>query len=169
MPTIVTGFIKKGPSIREYEVYIVFKLYRIVSRRLRQRSTIPFKRVHFDIVFIIEVYNNTTYFIHFLYNYIRMNYVTILQDKKQNTLIKAIRNFIIQVNNRYGYNVKIFYKDNERSLQLDQTDLINKFGIEVKDSIAYTPEQNGDSKRSRGVINERGRYIRIRARLLEEV
>ena len=58
--------ILKGPIIVEYELYGVSKAYKVVFRRHLTQLTVPFYKIHLDLIPGIVVYNSDKYTVYFL-------------------------------------------------------------------------------------------------------
>src|SRR5271169_797570 len=104
---------------------------------------------------------------HFLEDMFRMNYIYILHNKKQETVLRTIQDFYEYAKQRWGQNIKVLKTDGETSLG-------NKFDnwtvdkvIEVEQSPPYTQSQNGAIERSGGVLIRRATALRLSANLPE--
>jgi hypothetical protein len=65
------------------------KAQRIISRILTTQSTIPYEKIHFNLIPIYE-----GYIFHISCDTLRMNHLWILSDKKEQTLIDTLSDFI---------------------------------------------------------------------------
>ena len=74
----MTGALLKGPTTVEYESCGVSKAYKVILRRLLTRSTVPFYRIHLNLILGIVVYNSDKYAAYFLNDTIRINDVDII-------------------------------------------------------------------------------------------
>jgi hypothetical protein len=84
-----------------------------------------------------------------------------MEDKSQGTVLQTIKDFVSYVRRRWGYEVKVFFLDGERSLGKEWEGWIIDEGYEVQVTPAYTAEPNGAIERS-------GRTIITRSRALKE-
>jgi hypothetical protein len=95
-----------------------------------------------------------------------MYFVYYLLRTKKQYLLPYFEHVTNYVERRYGLKVKIFYGDGELTIQYFDKFKVEK-GLIFENSPLYTQAQNGDVKRSGGVIIGRGRNIRITANLFE--
>jgi hypothetical protein len=98
-----------------------------------------------------------------------MNHVYTLNNKKEGTLLKALKEFVTFVKTRYNCTVRGFRTDGERSLGKKFQNWIKSKGITLETSAPYTPEQNGSAEHSGGVIILRARAMRVHANLPEDL
>ena len=159
-----------APSTKaECETCGVSKATAIVSRRPGVRPTGPYEWIAFDLVHMTKGYNDEWIFLHLFCLRCSMNHVYTLSDKKESTLLKAIKQFVAFVKTRYNCTVQGFRTDGERSLGKKFLDWIKSKGITLETSAPYTPEQNGSAERSGGVIISRARAMRVHANLPEDL
>ena len=116
-----------------------------------------------------EGFNGDRYISHFLDDNTGMNYVYTLPLRNQEQLLANFKEFTAMVERQYGYQAKIYHKDNEKALGNRFDDWTRTSGILEEVSAPYTPEQNGSSERSGGVILTKARCIRIGASLPEQL
>jgi hypothetical protein len=77
----VTGVVLKGPTTVKCESYRVSKAHKVILRRPPTRLTIPFYRIHLDLIPGIVVYNSDKHVAYFLNNTTRMNEVETIAKK----------------------------------------------------------------------------------------
>jgi hypothetical protein len=94
-----------------------------------------------------------------------MNHVYILPNKTQETILRTIQDFTAFIQRRWDLIIRIFQLDGEKSLGLKWTNWIATAGITEHRTSPDTPEQNGASERSGGVIIERSRALQIDSKL----
>jgi hypothetical protein len=136
------------------------KATRITSRRPRDRALTPYERISWDLIEMKVGIDDNRYASHFLDDDTRMNHFVALPDKRQETILKSIKNLVALVRN-WGFTVRTIKLDNDRSLGDEFTAWRNEEGIQVEFSPKYTPEPNGDIERS-------GKTLIVRARCLKE-
>jgi hypothetical protein len=81
-----------------------------------------------------------------------MNHVYTIKDKRQGTVLQTIKDFISYVWRRWGYKVKIFFLNGERSLGDEWDAWIADEGYEVQLTPPYTTEPNGGIERLGRII-----------------
>ena len=168
LPTSATGAkLTDGPSTIQCETCSTSKAHKLISRRPAPRATTPFDRIHLDLIQMTEGFNGDKWILHFLDDATRMNFVYTLPTKS--LLTDTIQQFAAFIRRRFGYEIKVFHTDNERTLGDRFNTWIKQEGYAVESSAAYTPEQNGAAERSGGTITVRARAIRIGANLPENL
>ena len=75
---LVIGAILKGPITVEYKLYRVSKAHKLILRRQLTWSTVPFYKIHLDLIPKIIAYNSNQHAAHFLDNVTRMNEVEMM-------------------------------------------------------------------------------------------
>lgn len=162
----LTGVKLKGPSTCECEVCAVSKMHKIVSRRPRDRATIPFQKVHWDLIHHDEEgWNKEWYTSHFQDDCTRFHIVYTTRDKTQATLLSTFEQLYAYVERQFGICIQTFFMDNESGLGRDFDEWAQPLGIHVENSAVDTPDQNGAAERAGGVILTKARAMRIGARL----
>ena len=151
----------------ECELCRVSKAYEVVSRRRPTRSTVPFYRIHLDLIPGIVAYNGDKYAAHFLDEATRMNEVETMA--KKSSLTQIVIKYCNVIERRYGFKVAIIHTDGETSLAGEFDEWAAERGITLERSAPNTQSQNGPAERSGGVIIQKARCIRIEARLPEEL
>ena len=170
LPTAVTGAkLVDGPTTSECETCGISKAHKIISRKPSPRATIPFDRVHWDIIHFSEGFNGHRYASHFLDDKTRMNWVYTHSAKSQTVLLQIFHEFDAFVKRQFNRKIKIFRIDGETALGKLFDDWGTNEGLEFETSTPYSPEQNGSAERSGGVIVNKSRCIRIRASLPEDM
>ena len=167
--SVIGAKVEKAPTKTECETCGVSKAKAIVSRRLSVRLVGPYEWIAFDLVQMTRAYNDDWIFLHLLCLRTRMNHVYSLSDKEQATLLRVLKEFVAFIKTRYNCTIRGFRSDGERGLGKRFTKWINDAGRTFEPSAPYTHEQNGSVERSRGVIIQRGRAMRIHANLLEDL
>jgi hypothetical protein len=83
-------------------------------------------------------------------------------------VLPAFQHFTNYAERRWGYKIKIFYKDGKTAIlfgtRFDKW--VIKCGFIIEKSLPHTQDQNGPAKRSRGVIISRSRAMKNTANLL---
>src|SRR5436190_9855505 len=116
-----------------------------------------------------KAYNDDWMFLHLLCLRTGMNHVKTLNNKKEGTLLKALKEFVAFVKTRYNCTVHGFHTDGERALGMKFQDWTKSKGITLETSAPYSHEQNGSAERSGGVIILRARAMRVHANLPEHL
>jgi len=75
------GAILKGLIIVECKLYRVSKAYKVISRRILTLLTVPFYRIHLNLIPRIVAFNGNKYIVYFLNNATRINKVDIMVKK----------------------------------------------------------------------------------------
>ena len=119
-----------------------------------------------DLIQMMEGFNGDKWVLHFL-DTMRLNFVYTLPTKS--LLTSTIQQFTAFVRRRFGFKIKIFHSDNERTLGENFDTWIKENGYTFESSAPYTTEQNGAAERSGGMIITRARAIRISANLPENL
>ena len=68
LPQSVMGAILKGPTTVECKSCGVSKAHKVILRRQPTQSSVPFYRIHLDLIPGIVVYNGNRHVVHFLDN-----------------------------------------------------------------------------------------------------
>jgi hypothetical protein len=111
LPTSVTGAkVTNGPPTVQCEAYSTSKAHKLISRRPAPRATTPFNRVHLNLIQMTEGFNGDKWFLHFLDDTTRMNFVHTFPTKSFLTV--TIQQFTRRI---FGFEIKIFHSDNERT------------------------------------------------------
>ena len=85
-----------------------------------------------------------------------MQFVFVVPDKKQETLMKNFDEMYKYALNQYGFNIRKMRMDNDRSLQREHRSWLRERGVELEPAPVYTKEPNGAIERSGGVLITRG-------------
>ncbi|RKF84146.1 Gag-Pol polyprotein, partial [Golovinomyces cichoracearum] len=125
---------------------------RIVSRVPRTRAIRPFWRVSWDFIQMKEGKNGDVYVQHFVCDYTHMNFIYLLPNKLQDTLMNNFAAFVAYIERRWGFKVVVWKDDGEKSLGSKWAAWINNNGYEVETYSPYTQEQNGGAERSGGLL-----------------
>jgi len=147
----LTGVKLKGPSTCECEVCAVSKMHKIVSRRPRDRATIPFQKVHWDLIHHDEEgWNKEWYTSHFQDDCTRFHIVYTIRDKTQATLLSTFEQLYAYVERQFGICIQTFMLDHESGLGKEFDNWAQPLGIRVENSAVDTPDQNGAAERAGG-------------------
>jgi hypothetical protein len=119
-----------------------------ISRRSTPRSKIPYEKVHLDLIQMSEAYDGSTQVLHFQCDFCRMNHVYTIKDKTQETVLQTIKDFVSYVRRRWGYVIKIFFLNGERTLGKEWDNWVKDEGYEIQITPRYTAELNGKIERS---------------------
>jgi hypothetical protein len=140
---------------------------RQVSRRHHQKETVPFARVYYDLIQMTEAYNGDQWITHFLdeASYTQYAYT----HKNKNDTLGCINHFEKYVKKRYKKDVVIIHLDGEKTLGNDFDFWIHEEGMISERTAPDTPDQNGPSERSGGIIVGKARRLRIDAKLPEDL
>ena len=142
---------------------------KIISRRSQQRAKEPYEKAHWDLISMKPGIGDAVQILHLLDDMTRMNHIYILRNKNQESVISTLQSFVHMVNTRFGYIVRIFRHDNDRSLGKKWDEWLRASGITSESSAVYTPEQNGAAERSGGVLLNRATKLRLAGGLPEEL
>ena len=127
---------------------------KIISRRTRARSEIPFERVYYDLIQVEPRLSDISWVLHFQDDYTRMNFVYEAANKKQTTQLQVLKDFANFVRQQYGCEIRIWKLDHESALKSKFDNWVQENGYLVENSAPYTPEQNGAIERLGGVCHE---------------
>ena len=128
----------------ECELCRVSKAYEVVSRRRPTRSTVPFYRIHLDLIPGIVAYNGDKYAAHFLDEATRMNEVETMA--KKSSLTQIVIKYCNVIERRYGFKVAIIHTDGETSLAGEFDEWAAERGITLERSAPNTQSQNGPAE-----------------------
>lgn len=148
------------PAIQVCEVCRLANAKRIISRVPRTRASRPFWRISWDLIQMNEGKNNEKYVMHFLCDCSRMNFVYLLPNKKQDTLMNTFIAFAEYIKRRWGFDIVVWKGDGEKSLGAWWIVWVNSKGYEVETSAPETQAQNGDAERSGGVLQLMGTKLK---------
>jgi hypothetical protein len=148
------------------EVCQLSKAKKQISRQPIQPPKAPYEIVALDLIeFEQSDTESDRYILHFLCRYTGMNHVYILPNKTQETVLRTIQDFTAFIQRRWDLIIRIFQLDGEKSLGRKWDSWIATAGITEHRTSPDTPEQNGSSERSGGVIIERSRALQIDSKL----
>ncbi len=136
-----------------------------VSRRPAVRATVPYERVHFDLIPMKEGSSGDALIAHFICDLVRMNHVYILPNKRQETLMNTVQDFIAYVKTRWEYTVRIFHMDGERGLQTQFDAWAAENGVTIELTPPYTKEPNANIERSGRSLTVRATGLRLEGKL----
>jgi hypothetical protein len=132
----VTGAVLKGPTIVKYELCRVSKAHKVISRRPLTKSTIPFYRIHLNLIPGIVIYNSNKHMAHFLNNTTWINKVEIIA--KKSSLPQVIIKYCNVIKWWHSFKVAIIYTDRETALKYNFKKYITELRISLKISPPYT-------------------------------
>jgi len=160
----------KGQLTTECQHCILAKASRTISRRPANRqSAMPMWRVHMDLFELPMSLTNKIRAIVFNDEYTGMKWVSLLRDKKQETVVEAITNFEAMANRQWNLEVKIFRSDNESALGSQYQAFTQEKGILVESSTPAAAWQDGTAERAGGVISATARTLLIAANFPAEL
>lgn len=149
-----------GPKISECKDCALNKASKIISHRPTERKTIPFAKIHFDLISYSPIgFDGSKYMLHFTDDMTRMNFVYLLSNKTGPNLLRHFKNFVAFAKRQFNKDVKIFPCDQESGLGRSFEDWANEIRIEILWSSVRTSEQNGQSEQSEGVIQTKARCL----------
>jgi len=137
----------------------------IISRIPTDRQSVPFAKVHLDLIQMRLSMDNSEYLQHFLDDCTHMNFVYTQETKR--TSLAIVQDFCAMTERQYNLPVKILKLDGETSLLTKLEQWASKKGITIERSPPYTQGQNGAAERSGGVLIARATNLRIEANLPE--
>ncbi|KAJ5642759.1 hypothetical protein N7490_006759 [Penicillium lividum] len=108
-------------------------------------------RVYFNLIQVIMGYNLHCWITHFYVEGIRFHWLMTHMNKNGSFITFAIRWLNLPI--------KVFYSDNERSVDRSILLLIKQLGCVHTFTVPYTPKINGPGKRAGGVIILRARAL----------
>ena len=166
IPKAVKGIdlIDPKASLATCEVCQQAKAKRQISREPVPLPEHPYQVVAFDLIEELKV-ELGKYILHFYCRFSGMHHVYILLNKRQDTLVRTIKDFYAYVYQRWGCRITIFHTDGERSLGDKYNTWTAELGITTYTSAPDTQDQNGSGERSGGVIIQTSRSIQIDSRL----
>lgn len=137
-----------------------------ISRLPRQRSQVPFERIHFDLIQEQTAFNLNRWCAHVVDDCTRSHMV--YTGTHKNVLNFAIPAAIKGIEKQFLYQVKIVKMDVEQTLSGDVLQwLTGEKSIILEQSAEYTPSQNGDVERAGRLLMDKARCMRIHAGLPE--
>ena len=80
-------------------------------------------------------------------------------------LFEKIRDFYLFIKTQWNCQIKILHSDREPALGNQYYEWAEDEGLEIEQTAAYTPEQNGPIERAGGVIVSRARALRLDSKL----
>jgi hypothetical protein len=161
--------VKEGQYDSNCEVCRTVNSRRIISRYPTVRATTPFYRIHLDLVAMEQGEDGESLFIHFLDDCTRMNFVYALPNKRQETILQTIRDFVQYAKVRWNRIVRIIRRDNESGLGKQYSNWVLDTGITEELSAPYTPEQNGSAERSGQALVVRFRALKAESNLPKKI
>ena len=108
----------------------------MVSRRQPTQLTVPFYKIHLNLIPRIIAYNSDQHAAHFLDNVTRLNEVEMMA--KKSSLPQITINYYNIIKRRYGFKVTIIYINGETALRNNFKEAIAKQKIILKISPPYT-------------------------------
>jgi hypothetical protein len=138
---------------------------RIISRIPRTRGNRPFFRVSWDLIELKNGFNDSVYILHCLCDFSRFCMVFLLRNRREDTLLAALKQCAAYVKRRWGFDIVIWKHDGERGIGKAYNTWIAEEGYTVEQSPPDTQDQNGDSERSGGVLINRATLLRLVANL----
>ena len=138
-----------------------------ISRVPRDRSGIPFQRLHVDLIQEQTGHNSDRWCAHAIDDFTRLH--LIYTGFQRNIINDAIPAFISMIKLQFGYDVAILRTDVEQALSDNCQTWITMRGIKNEQSSAYLHEQNGDSERAGRTFMDKGRCMRLKADLPEKL
>lgn len=140
----------------------VGKATRVISEVPRNRATVPFQRLHLDIV-QMEMVRQTKeqFFAHLTCDMTRMHFVSVMAHKSQVT--EAVIEIVTLIESQFELQVKTIRSDNETSLGNEFNAWIRDKGMVLEFSAPRCPQQNGNAERAGGVITTKARTMMIHA------
>lgn len=104
------------------------------------KGTYPFEKTHFDLIPIKEPFNSDFWILHFYCSYSGYHVVFTSPTKREEELVKMTETFI-KLTQAWGYTIREFRSDGERSLSEKWKELIRMEGITFHSSPPHTQEQ----------------------------
>ncbi|KAL1974701.1 hypothetical protein VTN31DRAFT_4905 [Thermomyces dupontii] len=159
----------KGDPVPLEEAYELANPRRQISRRPPTRPPeYPFEYVWFDIVIeTLTGFDGTTCILHFYCPFTKLHVVERLDRKSQ--VSDRVRDFVAYVERQFGTSVRELHSDNEQSLDNDFRAWASRTGRRLVTSAEYSPEQNGTIERAGRTLGETQRFLRIDAKLPENL
>jgi hypothetical protein len=140
------------------------QLSRQISRLPAYKGLYPFEKVHFDLILVKEAFNNDLWILHF-YCALAAYHITFTLPSKNGQELVTAKETLIKLTQAWGYTIRQFHSDGERSLNTQWHELIRIAGITYRFSPPNTAEQNGGAERSGGVILTMARKIYLESGL----
>ena len=168
LPQAGIGAVVEGKKPREVcEPCQLAAGLRQVSRRPHAREETPFTRVYYDLIQMPIAYNGDQWITHLLDEATYTQYA--YTHKNKNDTLSCLEHFRKYIKHRYGRDLVIVHLDGERTLGTDFDTWTMDGGILPERTAPDTPDQNGPSERSGGVIVGKARRLRIDALLPEDL
>lgn len=153
------------PKTNECEMYVLFKLYRIISQSpdKSEPSDKPFHRTTYDLIQFNLTLNKDHWVSHFAYSFTNFSLIFIYAYKSN--AISIIKETFAIIETQFNGKIMFFRSDREKSLGIEYKDFIASKKITYKFSAPDTPTQNGHSEQKKSILAMRARVMRIRAGL----
>jgi hypothetical protein len=140
------------------------RLQKIVSRRPFPPVSRPYERVHVDLIVMNTAFNGAKYALHSCDQFSK--YHDFFPQQSKTEVRTNLDRLDAKVKRQYGVTISIIHIDGEGNIQSKEAIIWAKDkGYKVETTAADSPEQNGLSERSGGIINQRARALAIQAKL----
>jgi hypothetical protein len=140
------------------------RLQKIISRRPFPPVSRPYERVHVDLIIMKTAYNGVRYALHSCDQFSKYHDLFPLHSKAG--VRTALDQLDAKVKRQYGVTITIIHIDGEGNIHSREAIIwAQDKGYKVETTAADSPEQNGLSERSGGIINQRARALAIQAKL----
>ncbi len=149
----------------ECETCALIKTHHMMSRRTDQEKSAEhsLERVRFDLISMIEIYNDHSWISHFRNFHIDMKFV--YTHARKNDVLTVIQEFLRIIKNRYNQIVRFFRINDERTFETRFSKLFISLEIITKRSASYTFTQNEQIERSKKIIILKAKTMSIIAHL----
>ena len=159
----------QAPKWKECEDCVGAKLSRMISRRPpREPASRPFERIGVDLIQLRKrgesCYNGDKWLLHFVDQYSKWHEARSLENKRKDTLTKAVEQVLAKFHTQYGARVKYVKCDNETGFA-DLWDVFADLGLTVEPRVVGAPEMSGMAERAGDAIMTSARATRLSAQL----
>lgn len=130
----------------------------------RSRATRPIEHIHSDVCGPIGpvAYDGSKYFVTFIDDYTHFAHVYLIKHKSE--VFDKFKEFNALVNAKFGTNISILTIDQGREYKSKEMIMYCKEkGIQIAETIAYSPQQNGVAERFNRTVVEKARALMIEA------
>ncbi len=160
--------VKENNSIlktTECETCAFIKTHQMISRRLEHNELTRYllERIKFDLILMIEIYNDDKWISHFVCYHTHMNFVW--THSRKNDALSVIKKFVKMTIIRFDHIVRFIRIDDEQTLSIKYENFMKLKNIFMKRIVSYTSIQNEKIERSEWVLIARSRAMRISSRL----
>ena len=164
--TNVYGVKIKGPVVFNCQACLQAKAKRQISRRQPARiAPRPLWRIHFDLFYLENAYNQMKYALVIKDEFSGYIWVYVQPGKTQDEFLQALKAFSRMIRAQYDLHICRIRRDNEKSLGNQWDDWIRRKGIKEEPGPPHTKQPVGSGERAGGVIRPQALAMQLAANL----